>query len=463
MLGAGGVGGALGGGWRVRVARGLRLRAAGVIAGAEEADGDEDDDHGLEGLAVVHGAVREVVRERKDEDGEQVGHGGGRALVPEAAEAAEESPYEKEAEGEVGDVEGFVFEVAGAEGPVTGPEANDAVNRGTDELNVVVGEEGDCQLVLLRDVGRFPKGLVGLHLRGVRGRMGPGRVRLGFVAVVAGVELDPEAVADKEAIVERVVIAQVPRGADGEEGDGGEDALALPGSVDAPDLVHGDEEQQGQHGEDGRIAKHGDGVERAEAGPGEVAAEVQLLGDEEAGGEEQGGKGVVPDAVGGEVDGEGVDGPGDDGDAGDAGVERVADEKEERDAGERGAQAVEAEDGGGGGGRVEAEEAEHSREDVRVDGGDQGSGSGDGEEGRGEALAEEDAAGGPAHLPSEGVVIEGDGGDFGDDKGDDDHPENEGEADDGGEEDGKIFEGGREGLEDWSARAGRHLSGLTCE
>ena len=43
----------------------------GAGAGAEEAYGDEEDDYGLQRLAVVHGTVRQVVRKRKDEDGER--------------------------------------------------------------------------------------------------------------------------------------------------------------------------------------------------------------------------------------------------------------------------------------------------------------------------------------------------------------------------------------------------------
>ena len=98
-------------------------------------------------------------------------------------------------------------------------------------------------------------------------------------------------------------------------------------------LKHGDEEQDGQDGEDGGIGEDGEAVEEAEADPCEGAAEVQFLGEDEAAGEEQGGEGVVPDAVRGEVDGEGVDGPGEGDDAADAAVQRVADEEEERQAG----------------------------------------------------------------------------------------------------------------------------------
>ena len=62
------------------------------------------------------------------------------------------------------------------------------------------------------------------HLVGVAGGMGPGGVGFVGVAVVAGVELQPEAVAHEEAGMHHALVAQHPGRADGDKGEGGEEA-----------------------------------------------------------------------------------------------------------------------------------------------------------------------------------------------------------------------------------------------
>ena len=83
--------------------------------------------------------------------------------------------------------------------------------------------------------------------------MGPAGVGLEGVAVIAGVKLEPEAIANGEESVQGAVVADSPGGEDGEESEQRDDAVAEPWATDLADLEESDEEKEGKRDRDGRI------------------------------------------------------------------------------------------------------------------------------------------------------------------------------------------------------------------
>ena len=184
------------------------------------------------------------------------------------------------------------------------------------------------------------------------------------------------------------------------------------------------------------------------------------LRNKEAACKEKGGKGVVPDAVGGEINGEGIQGPAEGGERSDATVEGAAGKVKEGNAGEGGKKTVQAEDGKGDFDGVKAEEFEAAGEEIGVERWNEGGGAGDGEVGGAEALTEEESAGGPAHcpaFPAEVVVVDGMGADLAEQAGDDGEAKKEGEDDDARKEEGAVGEESPVAGEGFDARGARRL------
>ena len=150
---------------------------------------------------------------------------------------------------------------------------------------------------------------------------------------------------------------------------------------------------------------------------------MDTLRSPEAERKEQGGEGVVPYAVGCEVDGVRKESPGPSGEESGAFADGLLERQVDGDAGESGAEAIEGENDEGGFGGVEAEEVKDQRQQIRIKWRHQRRGAGDGQKRRSKAVAEEDAAGSPAHLPAELVVVEGGCGDVSEDKEDQDETE----------------------------------------
>ena len=105
---------------------------------------------------------------------------------------------------------------------------------------------------------------------------------------------------------------------------------------------------------------------------------MDALGDAEAGGEEQAGERVFPDAAGGKINGEGIESPYPGGDFCGARAERVVGAEVDGDAGEGAEQAVGGENYESRGKRVDAEEAEDHGEQRGIERGLHGCGSGPG-------------------------------------------------------------------------------------
>ena len=122
-------------------------------------------------------------------------------------QAANHEEEQEEAEGDVGQVHGLELEVGRAEGPEAGPEADDAADRGDSEESWMMVYEVEGEIALLGHVGDLAKLLIPGHLDWVAGGVDPGRVGCGGIAVVAGVELEPEAIAHEEAGVHDALIA----------------------------------------------------------------------------------------------------------------------------------------------------------------------------------------------------------------------------------------------------------------
>ena len=140
-------------------------------------------------MAVVHGGVGEVVGEREEEDGGEVGKVLAVVVLAPAVQAAEHKEAEEKVEGDAGEVEGLVVEVGGGEGPEAGPEAEDAAGGGGGNEGGVVGGEVEGQGAFLGEVGDFAHLNIFLEFDWVGGGVGEGGIGFGGVAVVAGVEL----------------------------------------------------------------------------------------------------------------------------------------------------------------------------------------------------------------------------------------------------------------------------------
>lgn len=82
-----------------------------AIADGEHAGGDEHDELGLDGLAVVHGGVGEVVGNGEERDKEHEWSERVAVVASPGDESAEEEERERGAEGDVGNVEGLALEV----------------------------------------------------------------------------------------------------------------------------------------------------------------------------------------------------------------------------------------------------------------------------------------------------------------------------------------------------------------
>jgi len=275
-----------------------------------DACGDEDDDDRLDGLAVVGGGVGEVVGEGEEGDDEEVGKGADALTSPEREEAAEHEDGEGRCLEEVGDGGGLVPKELGGEAPEAGPKSERAATRGGDEVEGMVLDVEKRERVFFGEEGGLAEGEEAVHLGWVAGGVGPSGVGLGGVAVVAGVELEPEAVADRAKDVQDAEVADGPGRDDGEESEGGDETVAEPGAVSLPEVACGEGEQKKKDEGDRGVGQQREAGEQAEGEPWpEADAGSEAEGYGEAGGEEEGSEGVVPDAVGGEVDAEGIEDP----------------------------------------------------------------------------------------------------------------------------------------------------------
>ncbi len=131
---------------------------------------------------------------------------------------------------------------------------------------------------------------------------------------------------------------------------------------------------------------------------------VNALGDAKAGGEEQAGERIFPDAAGGEVDGEGIKSPDPGRNLCAARAQRVFRAEVNGDASEGAEQAVESEDNKSRGKRVDAEEPEDDGEESGIERRLQRGGPAPGEVRRTVPVAAGQRTRNPAHLPAELLV-----------------------------------------------------------
>ena len=131
---------------------------------------------------------------------------------------------------------------------------------------------------------------------------------------------------------------------------------------------------------------------------------MDALRDAKAGGEEQAGQRILPDASGGKVDGKGIKGPYPGRNPSATRAEGIFRAEVDRDAGEGAEQAVEGEDDKSRGKRVDAEEPEDDGEESGIERRLKRGGSAPGKVRRTVPVAAGQRARNPAHLPAELLI-----------------------------------------------------------